>query len=84
MRMFRFPALRRELAVVTGTYLLGCHRYTGDFVMNQRHGNGTVVFKNGDTCTTEWVSNVRHGFARCEYNTRYVHEGHRQTCSGAG
>ena len=35
--------------------------YTGDFINNQRTGQGTYVWANGDTYTGDFINNQRTG-----------------------
>ncbi|KAG8518593.1 Radial spoke head 1 [Galemys pyrenaicus] len=36
-------------------------RYTGEYVMNKKHGHGTFVYPDGSRYEGEWADDLRHG-----------------------
>lgn len=38
-----------------------CDKYAGSWVKNQREGEGTMTYLNGETYNGQWVKNQRHG-----------------------
>ena len=47
-----------------GRMILENGYYEGQFVMNQRHGQGKYIWNSGDHYQGEWVSSMKSGFGR--------------------
>lgn len=50
--------------------------YEGEFnALNQRHGEGTASFANGDTYKGEWSNNLRDGYGTLNYLSGDIYRG---------
>ena len=60
-----------------GRMLLENGYYEGQFVMNQRHGQGKYVWNSGDYYNGEWVSSMKDGYGRLFSKVEnQIYEGH--------
>ena len=53
----------------------GAYTYIGDFVNDQKHGNGTIYWNDGSTYEGEFQRNRIHGFGRLTPKNGAVIEG---------
>lgn len=53
--------------------VLVSRRYTGDFVANKKHGQGTMVFHNEDRYEGQFDADERTGRGTMWYNTTIPH-----------
>jgi hypothetical protein len=50
-------------------------RYEGDWLNDQRHGNGRQEFPSGDVYDGDWIKDAREGKGVCKFANGDVYEG---------
>ncbi|CAG9331540.1 unnamed protein product [Blepharisma stoltei] len=53
--------------ITNNTHFLAVEKYNGDYVNGKRHGNGEIIYSNGDKYKGKWINDKKEGYGKYLY-----------------